>query len=181
MRLARTLRSNERDGARRPIRPRIDQRQRRGIAGPGKKVLARKAFRMIERERKLTGTRHNLARTRCLRRHSAIVPMILWRPVAGIERTGEVARQREADEHSGARQRHGQQESDEAAKRYPNANSAKITEARQKYRIAAGLARQHIAFEKLADQNDAGDDRDAGPVRSKLRESDAQREDKRGQ
>src|SRR6516165_2469895 len=117
MRLARTLWSDKRDGARRPIRPRIDQRQRRRITKPGKKVLAREAFRMIERERELAGTRHNLARSRCLCRHSVIVPKTLWRRVAGIERSGEVARQREADEHARARrQRHRQQEADETEK-----------------------------------------------------------------
>ena len=43
------------------------------------------------------------------------------------------------------------------------------------------LRRQHIAFEKLAEQNDPGDDHDAGPIRSKLRQSDAERQDKCGQ
>ena len=53
MRLARSLRSDQRDGARRPIRPSIDQRQRALVGSPRQEILARKAFGMIERERKL--------------------------------------------------------------------------------------------------------------------------------
>ncbi len=53
MRLAGSFRPDQRDGARRPIRPAIDQRQRAGVARPGQKILARVAFGMIEREREL--------------------------------------------------------------------------------------------------------------------------------
>ncbi len=33
------------------------------------------------------------------------------------------------------------------------------------------LRRQHIAFEELADQDDAGDDEDMAPLREKLRDA----------
>src|SRR5690242_9977946 len=138
---------------------------------------------MTERQRKLAGTRRNPVRNRGLRRHSAIVPRTaLWWRVAGIERTSEIARQREADQHSEPRgQRHGEQEADETEQITERKQREHQPDRMQADAFADKFGRQDIAFEKLAEQNDAGDDHDAGPVRSKLRQSDSEREDQRGQ
>ena len=53
MRLAGSLRPDQRDGARRPIRPGVDQRQRALIGRSRQEILAREAFGVIEREREL--------------------------------------------------------------------------------------------------------------------------------
>ena len=46
----------ERHHPRRPVRPALDQRQRRGIGRPGEEIFARKTFRVVEREQKLKRT-----------------------------------------------------------------------------------------------------------------------------
>jgi hypothetical protein len=55
MRLAGSLRPDQGDGSiARPIRPAIDELKRSLVARSGQKVLARIAFGVIERERKLS-------------------------------------------------------------------------------------------------------------------------------
>jgi hypothetical protein len=49
-----SLRSDQRDGVRRPIRPGVDQRQRAFISGPRQEILPRKTLGVIERECQLT-------------------------------------------------------------------------------------------------------------------------------
>ncbi len=58
MAFARALRSDERDNARRPIGPPLDQRKCRSVGWTFKQVLARKAFAMTECKRKLARCRH---------------------------------------------------------------------------------------------------------------------------
>lgn len=53
MRLAGALRPDQRDGARRPIRPGIDRSERLLIGGSRQKILARETFGVFEREREL--------------------------------------------------------------------------------------------------------------------------------
>jgi hypothetical protein len=54
MSLSTALRSDQRDGARGPIRPAFDEAERRLVARAGEKVLARIAFSVIKRKRELT-------------------------------------------------------------------------------------------------------------------------------
>ena len=53
MTFARALRTAQQHRARRPIRPALDQPQRRSVGWAGEKILAREAFGVIEGEREL--------------------------------------------------------------------------------------------------------------------------------
>ena len=110
MRLAAAGRAVERQRRRRPLRPAIEPGDRLGIARRDEEIgtAQRRAMTEIERQLHLS-----------LRR----------RPVGGIvERAGEIAAEREADEHADHRRRRQSESTPTKPSTLPKASSAKITQ-----------------------------------------------------
>ena len=142
------------------------------------KIVAREALRVRQRERELTrnihGTRSGSVRLTREADRTA-------RRLAGIERAFEISPQREAHEHADhGGERHRDQQSDEAEQIAEREQREHQPHRMQPDALADQLRRQHVAFEELADEEDAEHDQDRRVFGPELRDRDAAREHQPG-
>ena len=104
------------------------------------------------------------------------------RRLAGVERACEILPQREAHQHADrGRERHRDQQTDEAEQIAEREQREHQPDRMQPDALADQLRRQHVAFQQLADEEDADHDDDRRPFGPELRDRDAGREHQPGQ